>query len=595
MNAFSDLVVTFGSSDSPAATRLGNPWARAATGPGGIWSSRGAGPSVVAESSSATGRWSVWAVGDVFAYRSEVTDPLAGFAADLDAGREQAAELDMHAVVIAWDDTSRRLHVWVDRMGTMHAYVGGPAGRVRVGTPFSVVAETSSRQLDWVGITGFCGFGFYVADRTAYEDVRILRPATHTVFDAAGQQVSQERYWDWSYEPDHRLSDDDVVDAFHEVWRATLRRQLGSRRAIVPVSGGLDSRTIVAGLTGPGAPPDAQPPGLFTYGYSPSSQEIRIARRVAQARRLPIQEEVVGPYLFDRLDDVIGSVEGFSALTLPRQVGVSDRIGHLGDRVVGGHWGDVWFDAAGAPGAASSRPGDLVGPAFAKFAKRGREWLFDHVCRPNLGGQDPEELLREVLRAELERLPDLGDADMQLKALKTEQWSFRWTLASIRAYHLARPTLVPFYANDVVDLFLQAPSNRLPGRRLQTAYLRRHHPDLARVTWQDTGMSLFEHPWEPSVAFGRRAAAKAVRTFRPRAVAERNWEVQYRTGRGTGDLQRKLADLAARVGDTTLRDPLATLVGDLPSNSDASSGYAADTLITLSMILRTSSGLPGPQ
>ena len=96
-----------------------------------------------------------------------------------------------------------------------------------------------------------------------------------------------------------------------------------------------------------------------------------------------------------------------------------------------------------------------------------------------LGGQDPDHVLRGLLSDELARLPDLGDADFTLKALKTEQWSFRWTLASIRAYQLGLPTLMPFYADEVVDFFLRVPTDRLPGRRLQTAYLRRHHPDLA--------------------------------------------------------------------------------------------------------------------
>lgn len=74
---------------------------------------------------------------------------------------------------------------------------------------------------------------------------------------------------------------------------------------------------------------------------------------------------------------------------------------------------------------------------------------------------------------------------MRLKALKTEQWSFRWTLAGTHACRLAQPALLPFYGNDVVDFFLRVPSERLADRRLQTAYLKRHHPDLARVIWQD--------------------------------------------------------------------------------------------------------------
>ena len=51
--------------------------------------------------------------------------------------------------------------------------------------------------------------------------------------------------------------------------------------------------------------------------------------------------------------------------------------------------------------------------------------------------------------------------------------------------------------------------------------LRRHHPDLAAITWQDTGMSLYERRWEPAVALGRRAVAKAVRVALRRKAIER--------------------------------------------------------------------------
>lgn len=585
MNAFSDLLVTFGDDGHPDACRLGNPWRRAATGPGGIWTSRGPSADDATASNVSAGEWTLWASGDVFAYRDRPAHALQRFAQDLTEEAADPANLDMHAVVIGWDERRRQVHVWVDRMGTTHVYLGGRPGRRRLGTPFSVVAEHSAGDLDWVGITGFCGFGFYPADCTPLEDVRILRPATHTVLDESGHPVTERRYWNWSYDPVPR-SDDDLVDGFREVWRKTLARQTVGHSPIIPVSGGLDSRTIVADLTGEDSVLGDVQPALFTYGYSRNSVEIRIARKVARVRRMEIESAVVEPYLFDRLDDIIGAIEGFVSLTLPRQVGASELIAPLGDRVVGGHWGDVWFDSSHLPEPHSGRHDGLDDVAFAKFAKRGREWLFDNICRPHLGGQNPDDLLRDVLSEELGRIPDLDDIDMRLKALKTEQWSFRWTLAGTRAYHLAQPTLLPFYGNDVVDFFLRVPSERLADRRLQTAYLKRHHPDLARVIWQDTGMSLFERPWEPPVSVGRRAASKVARTLGREQVIERNWEVQYLSGGAS--LRAKPALVTGTWLPTVRGDVGGCLdVEHLLDQPTAANGYAADILLTLSSTLES--------
>jgi hypothetical protein len=580
MDAFSDLVVTFGSAASPLATRLAAPWTSAVAGPGGVWTSSGASAPVAAWATATAGSWTTWAVGDVLAYRGDADDPLDRFTADLAAGRSEPGRLDAHAAVVGWDDEARQLHVWVDRMGTVHVYAGGAPGRRRVGTVLAAVAEGSSGARDWVATTGFCAFGFYPADRTPYEDVRVLRPATHVVFDEGGVPVAERRTWDWWHDPDHGASDDELVDAFAEVWRSTLARQAGGRRVVVPVSGGLDSRTVLAGLVAPDGSSPAADVRAFTYGWGGASAEIAIARRVAAARGLVATEMVVGPYLFDRLDEVVGAVEGFQALSVSRQTGASDVLATLGDRIVGGHWGDVWFDATAGRGAPSSASGDLVEPAFRTFAKRGRGWLLDHVCRPQLAGRDPEDLLRELLHAELERLPDLGDPDLRLKALKTEQWSFRWTLASTRAYHLARPTLLPFYADDVVDLFLRVPSERLVGRRLQVAHLLRHHPDLARVRWQDTGRSLLGRPWEAPLSLARRAVAKGVRTARRRPVVERNWEVQYLTGDGPARLRRLLLEGGGALGDVA-EPELASFVDRFVAAPDPASGYAVDVLATL--------------
>ena len=576
MNGFTDLHVVFGDSVTPARLRLGNPWLPQTDESDQIWIGAATSTASLPVATAGAPGWRLWASGPIFSYRGDPDRPLERFADDVATNTADPALLDAHAVVFGWCSVSRRLSVWTDRMGTVHAYAGGQPGRMAVGTFLPAVAERSSRALDWVGITGFCGFGFYPGDRTMYDDVRILRPATRTVFDERGVVVSQDRYWDWWHDPDHSRSDDDFLDEFHDIWTRTIRRQLAGTRSVVPLSGGLDSRTVFSAS----APSDgiaADPVRTLTYGYSTSSPEIRISRRVAAARGHTPLELVVGPYLLDRLSEVLDAVEGFQGLSFSRQAGVSTQLAALGDHVVGGHWGDVWFDTAGAPAGGSP---DLVSIAHQKFAKRGREWLFEHLCTPNLD-EPPEQVLRQVLNEELTRIPDLGDPDMRLKALKTEQWSFRWTLASVRAYQLAVPTLLPFYANEVIDFFLRVPSDRLPARRLQTAYLRRHHLDLARITWQDTGMSLFERPWEPAFALTQRGIAKLLRAARRQQVVQRNWEVQYLADGRTDALGRPPADASESVAAPS--HSTVSIVRELLSNPSAADGYAADALVTLAV------------
>lgn len=581
MNGFVDLHVSFGDSTPPTRGRLGNPWRTLADLPHRLWigaATSTGGPDITTVTAPG---WTLWASGRVFSYRGQPDRPLERFAEDLATGIADPEAIDSHALIIGLESLSSELSVWVNRMGTVHGYRGGRPGHSAFGTFMPAVAERSTRELDWVGITGFFGFGFYPGDRTMFDDVQILRPATRTVFDSTGNVVRSERYWDWWLDPDHNATDNDLVDEFHEVWTRTLDRQMAGTRSVIPISGGLDSRTVFAAAVPANGRP-RHPVRTMTYGYSKRSPEIRISQRVAHARGQQAMELVVEPYLLDRIDEVLDAVEGFQGLAFSRQAGASATIASLGDHVIGGHWGDVWFDTAGP--ATHLDSDDLMSSAFSKFAKRGREWPLEHLCAPHLQ-EAPESVLRQVLAEEAAMVPDLGDSDMRLKVLKTDQWSFRWTLASMRAYQLAVPTLVPFYANDVIDFFLRIPSDRLPGRRLQIAYLLRHHPDLARITWQQTGMSLDQRWWEPGIAITRRSLAKAGRIVRRQPVIERNWEIQYLQCDSPTQLRKALLTEGAPVARLATKDALAHFIITALVEPNANIGSALDSLFTINTVI----------
>lgn len=577
MNAFADVIVGFGRQPAPRRTRLGNEWQAVATGPGAIWASRDGTDDRVAFTTVERPGWRTWVVGDAFAYRGSEADVVDRMADDLAVGALAADELDVHAVVVAWHEAPRLLHVITDRLGTMQAYAAG----TRVGTFLPAVAEAGGDELDWVSITGFCGFGFHPADRTIHRDVRVLRPATWTTFDDRGREVSSTRYWSWSHAPEHGRSEASLLDELDAVLTRTVNRQTRGRSVVIPLSGGLDSRTLFAAATGPAA--TAAAVETLTYGYTERSREIAISQRVAAARGHRAEPFVVGPYVFDRLGDILDAGEAYGNLTFTRQVAIADHLPALGSRVVGGHWGDVWFDTAGAGPLAADPSTTLVDVALKKFSRPGGRWLLDNLCRHHLGGADPDAVLRSVVEAELDRLPDLGDADMQLKALKTEQWSFRWTLPSVRTYQLGVPTLLPFYGNELVDFVLRVPAAAMAGRSLQVAHLQRHHPDLAAVTWQQTGMPLRSGPIDKARMLAGRVTDKAARTLTGTEPIQRNWEVQYLHGTGPASVRAQLAhrELRALVDG----DAIEALLDGFFGAPTGANGYTVDALVTLAALL----------
>ena len=221
---------------------------------------------------------------------------------------------------------------------------------------------------------------------------------------------------------------------------------------------------------------------------------------------------VVRPYLFDHIDEVLNSVEGFQDLTQCRQASVAEEIGQHADRVIAAHWGDVWLDDAGMVGGQGVVGEDeLLGHALKKFRKRGRGWLLDQICRPRLDGREPEGLLADLIRPELKAVRAIDDPDFRIKAFKTDQWSFRWTTASLRSYQLGAFPRLPFYDTRLTDFFATVPSEFVAGRRLQIDYLKRYAPDLARIAWQAGGANLYRYRSARYWKLPIRAVAKARR------------------------------------------------------------------------------------
>jgi hypothetical protein len=540
-----DLALTHGGTP-PGRARLGASW-RELVGEGG---------------------WTVWATAPTPGWRGygltrfEEADGL-----ELTLGRRPD-----HWLSLRWDRASARWSARTDRFGTLQAYVA--PGIV---TTYSPAAWGPGPTLDWTAIAGFLRLGWYPGDRMPVAGVRLLRPATELRLDAAGGEAGTSRWQGWMHDPTSPASAEHAADRVMAVVTDVLDEQVDEDLVALPISGGLDSRLTVARLTRDGGPVARERLAAFSYGYRDDSPELRIAGEVGAARGLAVRTSAVGPYLFDGLDRVVGATEGLVDLTLTRQASVADDLAHCG-AVVAAHWGDVWF------GAPTPAPG--VGPAdglLAAATKRGHAWLTEHVVRPHLG-HDPEDDLRDLLATEAAALAHLDDPVVHRLALKTEQWSLRWTEASLRAHQAAAPPRLPFYDPRVADAVLTLPGDLLTGRRLQIDHLRRHDPDLARIEWQAVETDLFGLRHERTWRLPRRAARRAWRRLRPPPGPHRNWEVQLGGPEGRAGVDRWLLEEGAAIHELVARQAVHELVAAQRARpDDPERGEAVSRLLTLAV------------
>jgi hypothetical protein len=483
-----------------------------------------------------------------------------------------------HFALLGHDHETQHWHLWTNRCGTFHVYHTAGASQAALGSYSPAVASVTNKTLDVAGLAGFFSFGFFPADHTYHKEVKIIRPSTHLVLDQSGKIVKQERTWEWSHEPDPDLSFDQAVDQFAGVFHQVIREQMDDRRVAFPISGGLDSRSTIAALS---SSPKTEKIWTYSYGYSDDSVETTIARRIAKSRNLRFNAYTIQPYLFEQLQTIMDSVEGFQDITQCRQAYVVDEIANHADYVMAAHWGDVWLDDMGI---SKHTEMDFLDFTLKKFHKNG-DFLNRNIISALSPELDTNDYLREFLTGELEPLAHLADPDFRLKALKTELWSFRWTTASIRMYQPGAFPLLPFYDPRLVDFFCTIPTDYVAGRRLQVEYLKRYAPDLARITWQAYDANLYWYKYYKTLLLPKRLAKKINRSLNNQPLIQRNWEVQFLSPGVREKLEAHLISDNLMILDLVSRIEINYLLQRFYSTPSPDVGYTVSMLLTFSIWL----------
>ncbi len=540
MRFVGDVLITFGSDPGLAPTRLDSGgWLPAdQTEASGLWyTDVSPGWNGFPFQSIILPNWCIYILGEC--YR-----PSPGFSAEIPP-HQTVQQLNGRYLILAREQTSRRWHLWTDRFGTVHTYLLDKNPGSRISTSFAAVAGGSSRALDWEAINGFFGFGFYPADRTPFRDIRIFPPARHVEFDHRGRMVREQRYWTWRHEPNRTRSFEDTLAHYADLFGSVMADHMeplgaGSERygrVAVPISGGLDSRSTLVPLANLEKPPDRF--WTYSYGYGPDSVETHIAGKLAETGNLPFQKYTLGTYLFDKIDELLDWTEGFQDITQPRQAFIRDDVQQQAGVLIGALWGDVWHDDMGLLGREADGQGTIE-YALHKMEKAGRRWLFDRLAAPQLSGTRPEDLLLAFVRSEMAHLDHIEEPDFRVKAFKTEQWSFRWSLPPVRVFQSAAWPRLVFFDHRLTDFFCTVPTEYVRGRRLQIEHLKRFAPDLARVPWQVTGTDLFHIHHFKTWQVPKRALKKFGRLLAGQQIMERNWEAQFLNEAGRRGLEHWL-------------------------------------------------------
>lgn len=248
---------------------------------------------------------------------------------------------------VVYDEPRHRVHLLSDRYGLRHLFWTTHAGGLAWASEVKAMLglQGFGPRVDRGAVEDFFDVGHLTGDRTWFEGVELLPSGTVLTWDDGVRAVSRRRYWWWDdIKPlEGEVDEDELAHELGRLFRDSVeRRARTGGRAGLTLSGGLDSRAILAAL-----PEDAGPVHAVTFGKK-GCDDVRIAAQAARVggAQHHVAELSVEGWLAPRLPGVWATdgqlnlmhMHAVAAAPLVRSLFDVNLDGFLGDAAVGGSY-----------------------------------------------------------------------------------------------------------------------------------------------------------------------------------------------------------------------------------------------------------------
>ena len=397
-------------------------------------------------------------------------------------------------------------------------------------TPIIPVEQTfinlkdQPHELDYKAICVFGALGFFLDTDTYWKDKKVLPPASINKIDDAGYLISSKPWFEWYYKP-KQINLSEAATNFGELFEEIVKEQCKDKKVILPISGGLDSRSQAVALHKLGVAVKS-----YSYSFENGYNEAGISKKIAEKCDFPFQEFTVSKsYLWNKINELATINKCYSEFTHPRQMAVIDDIEKLGDVFSLGHWGDVLFDSENLQRNYSNE--DLIPKIKKKILKKGGLELATSLWQNwELEGEFEDYLDRRILTL-LSKIK-IDNSNAKIRAFKSMYWAPRWTSINLSVFARNKEIYLPYYDDRMCKFICEVPESLLNDRQIQIEYIKRTYPSVAKIVWQDAKpFHLYNHYLAKThLRLPFRIVDKLKRefeNFQGKKFVQRNWELQF--------------------------------------------------------------------
>lgn len=382
----------------------------------------------------------------------------------------------------------------------------------------------NENSLNLKAICIFAAAGFFLEKDTYYNNLEALQPATDYSFNENGFLENSKKYWSWNYSP-REISFKQATEEFAHLFENITNENLKGKNVILPLSGGLDSRTQAAGLN------KGMNVKAYSYKFQNSFDETKYGKEICKKKGIPFDEFIIPRgYLWNIINELSEINQCYADFTHPRQMAVIEKIKKLGNVFYLGHWGDVLFDDMGVEDDITF---DVqVDVLVKKILKRGGKELAEALWKQWDLKDNFESYFRNRI-SDLLREIKIDNANSGIRAFKSMYWAPRWTSANMNVFSDCHPVVLPYYDDAMSKFICTVPENYLSGRQIQIEYIKMKDPSLAEIPWQTYDpLNLYNYKrYNSKTRIPYRILKKVKREIKNKLsgskLTTRNWEIQF--------------------------------------------------------------------
>jgi asparagine synthase (glutamine-hydrolysing) len=345
--------------------------------------------------------------------------------------------------------------------------------------------------IDWKGVADFLNYGYILGENTFFRNIKSLPSASYVKFDQYEKDLEINKYWMPVYQESNR-SFDQSVDLGLSLLKHSIHEKVKQAHSIIcPISGGLDSRIILANLNSLKSPKLVIP---ITYGQK-FSYEYKNALKVCKSLGYKNHNFVdINPEaLLENYLKAVWLSEGMIPMTnchlllLPEKLGNGKKC--LLNGIYGGptNYGAEYYKESHINTKLNNeeKTKDIQKIISSNII------LYKNIL-PELNFDKLSTFSFSSIYNELEKYIDVSDKFCNQRDAFFIENRMRRLICQSSLYKFYWEEQLPLSNYELYQFYLSTPPNMKLHRKLLKEMLKKGFPDLARITDSNTDLNLYQ-------------------------------------------------------------------------------------------------------